>query len=113
MRVPHVRNLTRAPAACSATWPIDVRRIADKYMSSPVHVVVGSLDLRACRTVEQVILFCKDEEEKKEVVSGAPRRRPSPVPAEGGCGVARHPRLMLSSLSLVEADPVRPSLALV
>ena len=40
-------------------------------MSSPVHVVVGSLDLRACRTVEQIILFCEDEDEKKERVSVA------------------------------------------
>ncbi|KAF0301628.1 putative ATP-dependent RNA helicase DDX43 [Amphibalanus amphitrite] len=56
----------RQTVMTSATWPIDVRRIADKYMSSPIHVVVGTLDLRACRTVEQVVLFCRDEEEKKE-----------------------------------------------
>lgn len=49
----------------SATWPVDVRRIADRYMNQPVHVVVGSLDLRACRTVHQQVIYCEDENEKQ------------------------------------------------
>ncbi|XP_037076952.1 probable ATP-dependent RNA helicase DDX43 [Pollicipes pollicipes] len=56
----------RQTVMTSATWPVDVRRIADKYMQTPIHVVVGTLDLQACRTVEQIIVFCRDEEEKKE-----------------------------------------------
>ena len=30
----------------SATWPSDVRRLAQSYMKNPFQVCVGSLDLR-------------------------------------------------------------------
>lgn len=55
----------RQTVMTSATWPVDVRRIADRYMNQPVHVVVGSLDLRACRTVHQQVIYCEDENEKQ------------------------------------------------
>merc|ERR1740131_904439 len=51
----------------SATWPADVRRLADKYMCDPATVFVGSLDLAAVHTVTQEILQCR-EEDKKEVL---------------------------------------------
>ena len=29
----------------SATWPAEVQRLADMYMSDPIHIFVGTLDL--------------------------------------------------------------------
>ncbi|CAG9765600.1 unnamed protein product [Ceutorhynchus assimilis] len=48
----------------SATWPPGVRRLADSYMTDPVQVYVGSLDLAATHTVSQVIQLM-DEKEKE------------------------------------------------
>ncbi|KAI6651762.1 DEAD-box ATP-dependent RNA helicase 20-like [Oopsacas minuta] len=39
----------------SATWPADVRRLADSYLKNPFQVYVGSLDLKACHSVSQTI----------------------------------------------------------
>lgn len=47
----------------SATWPPGVRRLASSYMSNPIQVYVGSLDLAATHTVTQTIKII-DEEEK-------------------------------------------------
>ena len=30
---------------CSATWPPDVQQLAERYMTDPIQVYVGSLDL--------------------------------------------------------------------
>jgi ATP-dependent RNA helicase DDX43 len=48
----------------SATWPAGVRRLAESYMTDPFQVSVGTLDLRACHLVTQVIEIVKEEEKK-------------------------------------------------
>lgn len=49
----------------SATWPKGVQRMADQYMTNPVRVFVGSLDLNACHNVTQLVEVL-DPEDKKE-----------------------------------------------
>ncbi|KAH8284315.1 hypothetical protein KR018_003466 [Drosophila ironensis] len=48
----------------SATWPPGVRRLAQSYMSNPIQVCVGSLDLAATHSVKQVINILERDEDK-------------------------------------------------
>lgn len=52
----------------SATWPPGVRRLAERYMKNPVQVCIGTLDLAAVHSVEQIIEII-DEDAKYEKVS--------------------------------------------
>lgn len=52
----------------SATWPSGVRRLAQRYMRNPVQVCIGSLDLAAVHSVEQIIDIM-DEDDKMDRVS--------------------------------------------
>lgn len=52
----------------SATWPAGVRRLAEKYMQNPIQVCIGSLDLAAVHTVEQIIEII-DEDRKFDKVN--------------------------------------------
>jgi len=49
----------------SATWPPGVEKMAVRYMTEAFRVCVGSLDLTAAKTVEQIIEVI-DEEDKQE-----------------------------------------------
>lgn len=53
----------RQTVMTSATWPPGVRRLAQSYMKNPVQVCVGSLDLAAVHSVNQIIEVM-DEEDK-------------------------------------------------
>lgn len=46
----------------SATWPVDVRRIAARYMRNPIQIYIGSLDLAAVHSVRQDIEIVREEE---------------------------------------------------
>ncbi|XP_060651017.1 probable ATP-dependent RNA helicase DDX43 [Drosophila nasuta] len=48
----------------SATWPPGVRRLAQSYMRNPIQVCVGSLDLAATHSVQQVIELLEDDQDK-------------------------------------------------
>lgn len=47
----------RQTVMTSATWPPGVRRLAERYMINPIQVCVGSLDLAAVHSVEQVSIY--------------------------------------------------------
>ncbi|XP_017577605.1 probable ATP-dependent RNA helicase DDX43 isoform X1 [Pygocentrus nattereri] len=51
----------------SATWPAGVRRLARSYLKDPMMVYVGTLDLAAVDTVQQMVLFVQEEEKKAYV----------------------------------------------
>lgn len=51
----------------SATWPPGVRRLAQSYMSNPVQICVGTLDLAATHTVKQLIEIMDDEQKWERV----------------------------------------------
>ncbi|XP_015178058.1 PREDICTED: probable ATP-dependent RNA helicase DDX43 [Polistes dominula] len=57
----------RQTVMTSATWPPAVRSMALKYMVDPIQVSIGSLDLTATHTVEQIV-YVVEEEEKKEIL---------------------------------------------
>ncbi|KAM5164804.1 putative ATP-dependent RNA helicase DDX43 [Mantella aurantiaca] len=48
----------------SATWPDGVRRLARKYLTDPLMVYVGTLDLAAVNTVEQRVFVITEEEKR-------------------------------------------------
>lgn len=52
----------------SATWPAGVRRLAQRYMTNPIQICVGTLDLAAVHSVSQVIQII-NEDDKFERVS--------------------------------------------
>lgn len=56
----------RQTVMTSATWPEGVRRLATKYLTDPIQLCVGSLDLRAAKTVTQKLEMVKSEDEKSE-----------------------------------------------
>ena len=63
---PQIRKIIkRIPAAdrqtlmYSATWPKEVRRLADDFLNNPVHVKIGSMELQANTNITQIIDVCK------------------------------------------------------
>lgn len=64
----------RQTVMTSATWPPGVRRLAQSYMNNPIQVCVGSLDLAAVHTVEQIIEIV-DEDDKFYRVSNILHKR--------------------------------------
>lgn len=54
----------RQTVMTSATWPPEVQRLADRYMSSPFKAFVGTLDLTAVHSVQQRVEFVEDHEKK-------------------------------------------------
>lgn len=58
----------RQTVMTSATWPEGVRRLATKYLIDPIQLYVGSLDLRAAKTVTQRLEMVRSDEEKKEIL---------------------------------------------
>jgi ATP-dependent RNA helicase DDX43 len=55
----------RQTVMTSATWPSGVRRLASKYLNEPIQLYIGSLDLRAAKTVTQHLEMFPNEEDKK------------------------------------------------
>ena len=43
----------------SATWPKEVRRLAEDFLVTPVHVKIGSTELQANENITQIIDVCK------------------------------------------------------
>ncbi|XP_052257938.1 probable ATP-dependent RNA helicase DDX43 [Dreissena polymorpha] len=58
----------RQTVMTSATWPLDVQRIGQSYLTNPIQVFVGSLDLAAVHTVTQRVEIVADEEKKERVM---------------------------------------------
>ena len=54
----------RQSVMTSATWPANVRRLAQSYMKDPVTVFIGSLDLAATHSVTQTLLRVQDDAAK-------------------------------------------------
>lgn len=54
----------RQTVMMSATWPAAVRSLADNYMKSPLQIYVNTLDLTACHSVNQQIVFLEFEEKQ-------------------------------------------------
>merc|ERR1719510_1198165 len=50
----------------TATWPVEVRRLAEDFLRDPVEVRIGNCDkIQANPDIEQRIQFCTDMEDKE------------------------------------------------
>ncbi|XP_041358597.1 probable ATP-dependent RNA helicase DDX43 [Gigantopelta aegis] len=58
----------RQTVMTSATWPAEVQRLADMYMSNPIHIFVGTLDLAAVHSVTQLIEIIPEEEKRQRLL---------------------------------------------
>ena len=71
---PQIRKLLldirpdRQTVMTSATWPSGVRRLAESYMKNPIQVYVGTLDLAAVHSVQQLVEII-DQDDKFDRVS--------------------------------------------
>ncbi|XP_059155073.1 probable ATP-dependent RNA helicase DDX43 isoform X2 [Physella acuta] len=54
----------RQTVMTSATWPPDVQRLADQYMTDPYKVFVGTLDLAAVHSVRQCVEIVEENDKK-------------------------------------------------
>ena len=50
----------------SATWPTSVQKLASEFISSPVHISIGAVDLRANARVRQTILVLPPTDTDKQ-----------------------------------------------
>lgn len=66
----------RQTVMTSATWPVGVRRLAKSYLKDPMMVYVGTLDLAAVNTVQQMVLFVPEEDKKAYVFDFIHRMEP-------------------------------------
>jgi len=48
----------------SATWPKEVKRLAEDYLRDCFQVTIGSLDLAASHTIKQIVEVCTDFEKR-------------------------------------------------
>jgi len=46
----------------SATWPKEVRRLAEDFLTDPIHLQVGSLNISANHNILQIIDVCQESE---------------------------------------------------
>jgi ATP-dependent RNA helicase DDX43 len=58
----------RQTVMTSATWPEGVRRLAIKYLCKPIQLYVGSLDLRAAKTVKQLCQMVQNDDDKRRIL---------------------------------------------
>ncbi|XP_064605795.1 probable ATP-dependent RNA helicase DDX43 [Liolophura sinensis] len=54
----------RQTVMTSATWPENVRRLGESYLTNPMMVFVGTLDLAAVHSVTQHIVIVDDEDKR-------------------------------------------------
>lgn len=48
----------------SATWPKEVRRLAEDFLESYVQVNVGSLELSANHNINQIVQICTENDKQ-------------------------------------------------
>lgn len=52
----------------SATWPKEVRRLADEFLSDHIHVTIGALQLTANHNILQIVDVCMEHEKEEKLV---------------------------------------------
>lgn len=50
----------------SATWPKEVRRLAEDFLKDYVQINIGSLELSANHNIQQVIEVCQESEKEQK-----------------------------------------------
>lgn len=52
----------------SATWPKEVRSMAERYLSNYIQVNIGSLDLSANHRIKQIVEVIADRDKDRKYV---------------------------------------------
>ncbi|KAG6853965.1 ATP-dependent RNA helicase dbp2 [Blastosporella zonata] len=52
----------------SATWPKDVQKLANDFLSDMIQVNIGSMDLQANHNIQQIIEVCSDFEKRAKLI---------------------------------------------
>ena len=52
----------------SATWPKDVRKLAEDFIDDFVQINIGSLELTANHNILQIIDVCMENEKEEKLV---------------------------------------------
>lgn len=52
----------------SATWPKEVRNLAEEFLNNYVHVNIGSLELAANHNILQIVDVCEEHEKEEKWV---------------------------------------------
>lgn len=50
----------------SATWPVEIRRLAEDFLSDYIQINVGSLELSANHNIKQFVHICEENEKSKK-----------------------------------------------
>ncbi|CAG9864995.1 unnamed protein product [Phyllotreta striolata] len=53
----------------SATWPKEVRKLANDFMQNPVHLTVGSQNLAANHNIVQIVDVCQEHEKEDKLLA--------------------------------------------
>jgi ATP-dependent RNA helicase DBP3 len=62
-------NKSRQTLMFSATWPIEIRSIANEFLKKDyIKVVVGSENLKAASTVEQIVMVMEPQDKDKQLL---------------------------------------------
>ena len=51
----------------SATWPKEVRKLAEDYLSSYIHITIGVSELTANPNIKQIVEVCEENEKESRV----------------------------------------------
>lgn len=65
--VPQIRP-DRQVLMWSATWPIEIQRLAKEFLKDYVQINVGSLELSANHNIQQIVQVCSEEEKPKKLL---------------------------------------------
>ena len=51
----------------SATWPKEVRKLAEDFLSTYVHVTIGAAELTANPNIKQIVEVCEESEKRDKI----------------------------------------------
>ncbi len=72
----------RQTAMFSATWPKEVRKLAEDFISNAVLINIGAQELRANPNIKQIVEVCQEQDKQrrlKEILAEITRHRESKV----------------------------------
>ncbi|KAH0584943.1 ATP-dependent RNA helicase dbp2 [Termitomyces sp. 'cryptogamus'] len=52
----------------SATWPKDVQKLANDFLTDTIQVNIGSMDLQANHNIQQIVEICSDFEKRAKLI---------------------------------------------
>lgn len=57
----------RQTAMFSATWPKEVRRLAEEFLSNYIHITIGMSELTANPNIKQIVEVCEEYEKESRL----------------------------------------------